>query len=163
MQHNIQIMHPIKCTYRLPERGFQFNKELGAALPDRINRILKYKNIRVSATLPSPLCMTITAIQTWSWIVLIWAPHIQRQPAERHQLHRVFKCLIEALQSEYVIASSGSRMKTYTLSCSLMCGVNRMDAQPSVRRPSPEPLCHGVIILILLCWFITTLAVKLCI
>lgn len=36
---------------------------------------------------------------------LIWAPRIHGQSAERRQLHRVLKCLIEALQSEYVTAS----------------------------------------------------------
>lgn len=47
------------------------------------------------------------------------------------------------------------------LSCILMSGANRMDAQPLARRPPPEPLCHGVIILILLRLLITTLAVNL--
>lgn len=36
-----------------------------------------------------------------------------------------------------------------------------MDTQPLVRRPPPEPPCHGVIILILLRLLITTLAVNL--
>lgn len=52
------------------------------------------------------------------------------------------------------------------LSCSLLltlqgiCGVNRMDAQPLVQHPPTEPACHRVIILILLHWLITMLAVN---
>lgn len=71
-------------------------------------------------TLLPPHCLTITERQTQSWAVLIWALHIHRQSEERRQLHRVLKCLIEALQSEYVIASSDSRMKT-TYSAAASC------------------------------------------
>lgn len=52
------------------------------------------------------------------------------------------------------------------LSCNLLltlqgiCGVNRMDAQPLVQRPLTEPACRRVIILILLHWLITMLAVN---
>lgn len=52
------------------------------------------------------------------------------------------------------------------LSCSLLltlqgiCGVNRMDAQPLVQHPPTEPARHRVIILILLHWLITMLAVN---
>lgn len=61
------------------------------------------------ASFPPPHCTTITALQTESWVVLIWALHIHRQSAERCQLHRVLKCLIETLQSEYVILIQGWR------------------------------------------------------
>lgn len=53
--------------------------------------------------------------------------------------------------------------------CSLLltlqgiCAVNRMDAQPLVQRPPTEPARHRVIILILLHWLITMLAVHFCI
>lgn len=52
------------------------------------------------------------------------------------------------------------------LGCSLlltlqgMCGVNRMDAQPLVQRHPTEPARRRVIILILLHWLITMLAVN---
>lgn len=66
---------------------------------------------------------------------LIWALHIHRQSAERRQLHRVLKCLIEALQSEYVIASLWFKDEDNTLCCCSplltlqgVWGVNRMDA-----------------------------------
>lgn len=98
--------------------------------------------------------------------VLIWALHIHRQSTERHQLHRVLKCLIEALQSEYVIASSDSRMKT-TCSAAACCLLFKGCVQligwmlsPLVQRPPTEPARHRVIILILLHWLITMLAVN---